>query len=139
VGNKFGLVLVLVFALAGCAPPQTEVTPLTAEAKAYVPHLNLSGVQMKSTESYLKQSITEIEGNIQNQGDRALVSVEIMCVFYDAYGQVVLRERVPIVKRSGGPLKAGDTRAFRLPFDDIPSSWNNQMPNLVIASITFAR
>jgi hypothetical protein len=61
-----------------------------------------------------------------------------MCVFYDAYGQVVLRERVPIVKRSGGPLKAGDTRAFRLPFDDIPSSWNNQMPNLVIASITFA-
>jgi hypothetical protein len=80
VGNKFGLVLVLVFALAGCAPPQTEVTPLTAEAKAYVPHLNLSGVQMKSTESYLKQSITEIEGNIQNQGDRALVS-ERSCAF----------------------------------------------------------
>jgi hypothetical protein len=139
VGNKFGLVFSLAFALVGCAPPQTGVTPLTAEAKAYVQHLNLSGVQMKSTESYLKQSITEIEGNIQNQGDRALESVEIMCVFYDASGQVVLRERVPIVKRSGGPLKPGDTRAFRLPFDDIPSSWNNQMPSLVIASIAFAR
>lgn len=138
-GNRFGLVIVLAFALAGCAPPQTEVTPLTAEAKAYVQHLNLSGVQMKSTESYLKQSITEIEGSIENQGDRALESVEIMCVFYDAYGQVVLRERVPIVKRSGDPLKPGGARAFRLPFDDIPSSWNNQMPSLVIASIMFAR
>jgi hypothetical protein len=139
VANKFGLVLVMVFALSGCAPPQTGVAPLTPEAKAYVRYLNLSGVQMKSTESYLKQSITEIEGNIENQGDRALVSVEIMCVFYDAYGQVVLRERVPIVKRSGGPLKPGGARAFRLPFDDIPSSWNNQMPSLVIASIMFAR
>jgi hypothetical protein len=138
VGNKFGLVIALAFVLAGCAPPQTEVTPLTPEAKAYVRYLNLSGVQMKSTESYLKQNITEIEGSIQNQGDRALVSVEIMCVFYDAYGQVTLRERVPIVKRSGGPLKPGGTRSFRLPFDDIPPSWNNQMPSLVIASIIFA-
>jgi hypothetical protein len=28
-------------------------------------------------------------------------------------------------------------RPFRLPFDDIPASWNNQMPQLVIARIGF--
>jgi hypothetical protein len=139
VGNKKSTwIPALVFALAGCTPPQQGVAPLTPEAKAYVQHLDLSDVQMKSTESYLKQTVTEIEGNIQNKGNRALHSVEIVCVFDDAYGQVVLRERVPIVKRSGAPLKPGETRAFRLPFDDIPSSWNNQMPRLVIAAITFA-
>lgn len=122
-------------ALAACKPRQQgDVTPLTPEAKAYVQHLNLSDVEMKSTETYLKQVITEIEGKITNQGDRPLRSVEIVCVFYDAYSQVTLRERVAIVKSA---LKPGQTRAFRLPFDNIPASWNSQMPNLVIAAITF--
>jgi hypothetical protein len=138
VGNKSTSILVLALALAGCTPREPGVTPLTPEAKEYVRRLDLSDVRMKATETYLKQTITEIEGNIQNQGNRALQSVEIVCVFYDAYGQVVLRERVPIVKRSGGALKPGQTRAFRLPFDNIPASWNNQMPKLVIAAITFA-
>lgn len=137
-GNKSTSILVLALALAGCTPREPGVTPLTPEAKEYVRRLDLSDVRMKATETYLKQTITEIEGNIQNQGNRALQSVEIVCVFYDAYGQVVLRERVPIVKRSGGALKPGQTRAFRLPFDNIPASWNNQMPKLVIAAITFA-
>ena len=35
-------------------------------------------------------------------------------------------------------LKPGETRTFRLPFDDIPGGWNNQMPQLVIARIEFA-
>ena len=48
---------------------------------------------MKAHESYLKQSVVEIVGNIQNVGDRVVKTVEIRCVFYDAYGQVVLRER----------------------------------------------
>jgi hypothetical protein len=137
VGNKYTSILVLVLALVGCTPPQPSVTPLTPEAAEYVHHLDLSDVRMKAAETYLKQTLTEIEGNIQNQGNRALHSVEIVCVFYDDYGQVVLRERVPIVKRSGAALRPGDIRAFRLPFENIPASWNNQMPKLVIAAITF--
>jgi hypothetical protein len=35
-------------------------------------------------------------------------------------------------------LKPGESRDFRLPFDDIPGSWNNQMPQLVIARIEFS-
>jgi hypothetical protein len=145
VGTKSRIVLVLALA-AVCAtviwflhtPPPRDVAALTPEAKAYVKYLDLSDVQMKATETYLKQTVTEIEGTIQNKGDRPLHSVEIVCVFYDPYGQIVLRERVAIVKPSAAPLKPGETRAFRLPFDNIPESWNNQMPSLVIAAITFA-
>jgi hypothetical protein len=128
------------FALTGllaaiaCAPGKPSERPLTAEGKAYVRNLQLSGVSMKATESYAKQTLTEIEGKIENTGNRTVSSAEVYCVFYDAYGQVVIRERVPIVKTE---LKPGETRSFRLPFDDIPSGWNNQMPQLVIASIVF--
>ncbi len=110
-------------------------TPLAADAKEYVRNLQLSDVSMKATESYVGQMVTEIEGKITNSGARAVNQADVYCVFYNAYGEVILRERVPIVK---GSLKPGETRNFRLPFDDIPASWNNQMPQLVIARIEFS-
>jgi hypothetical protein len=116
------------------APP-----PLTEEARGYVhdQKLKLSEVEMKAQESYLKQSVVEITGKIANAGERTLKTVELNCVFYDAYGQLVLRERVPIVSAKIGNLAPGETKAFRLPFDNIPASWNQAMPGLVIAGITF--
>ncbi len=120
------------------AKRQTSTGPsLTPEAKAYVRNLSLSGVEMKATESYLKQAVVEITGKISNNGPRALRSVEINCVFYDPYGQVVLRQRVAIVRSRTGGLKPGETKSFRLPFDELPESWNQGMPQLVIASIVF--
>ena len=109
--------------------------PLTPEAKAYVRNLKLTEVSLKATESYVGQTVTEIEGKITNAADRSVKHVDVYCIFYNAYGEVVIRERVAIVSI---PLKPGETRAFRLPFDDIPEGWNNQMPQLVIAHIDFS-
>ena len=138
------LVLALAAGLAGflyldraAKQPPPPPPPLTVEARAYVRYLKLSDVQMKAHESYLKQSVVEITGNIENAGGRKLDLVEITCVFYDAYGQVVLRERVPIVSKRTGGVAPGETKAFRLPFDSIPESWNQMMPQLVIARIDF--
>ena len=111
--------------------------PLTPEAKAYVKNLQLSDVEIKANKSYLNQMVVEINGKVTNTGDRTLDTVEIYCVFYDSYGQLVLRSRVPIVKAAGGGLKRGETKAFRLPFDEIPESWNQGMPQLVIAGVKF--
>jgi hypothetical protein len=112
--------------------------PLTPEAKGYVRSLQLSDVTMKASESYFKQVVVEIEGKIANAGDRNLTEVDIYCIFYDSYGQVVLRKRVPIVSQRMGLLKPSDARSFRLPFDEIPESWNHAMPQLVIAGIKFS-
>lgn len=115
--------------------PASSLPPMRPEDKAYVHNLQLSDVTMKATESYVKQTVTEIEGKITNTGNRAVKQADLYCVFYNVYGEVVIRERVPIIK---SVLKPGETRSFRLPFDDIPASWNNQMPQLVIARIEFA-
>jgi hypothetical protein len=117
------------------APP--AVAPLTPEARAYVRNLKLSDVDMKAHESYMGQSVTEITGNVGNVGDRFLKGVFINCVFYDPWGQLVLRERVPVVSQKMGGLKPGETKPFRLAFDNVPSSWNQALPQMVIAAIDF--
>jgi len=117
--------------------PPPPPAPLTAEAKAYVHNLQLMDVDMQKHESYMKQAVVEITGKIGNNGDRVLRVVEINCVFYDPYGQLVLRERVPIVSQKIGGLAPGEIKNFRLAFDDIPDSWNQALPQLVIAHIVF--
>src|ERR1019366_9846375 len=107
-------------------------------AKAYVRGLKLSNVDMQAHESYLKQSIVEITGNLGNTGDRVLRTVEINCVFYDPDGQVVLRDRVAIINPKTGALAPGETKPFRMAFDNVPEGWNQSMPQMVIAAIDFS-
>ena len=119
-------------------PAKNEPPPISAEAKEYVRSgsLGLSGVEMKATANYTGAAIVEITGNITNKGSRTLNRVELNCIFYNTMGQVALRERVPIVRRT---LKPGESANFRLPFEGLPDSWNKQMPQLVIANIIFGQ
>jgi len=119
-------------------PAVAPEIPLTPEARTYVQNLKLEDVNMKASETYVKQVLVEIEGKVTNAGDRNLDVVEIYCVFTDSYGQLVLRKRVPIVSHRMGGLKPGETKSFRLPFDDLPDSWNQAAPRLLIAGIKFS-
>ena len=117
-------------------PTQGEIQ-LTPEAKAYIANLKLGDVGMQAKLDYFSQKVVEIQGGITNGGDRGLDLVEVFCVFRDSRGQVLARERAPIVSKKMGGLKPGETKTFRLPFDAVPAGWNQQMPNLVIAGIDF--
>lgn len=117
------------------APPDVPI--LTKEAAAYLPNLQLADVDMQAAENYLNQTTTTITGKITNAGPRTLRLVEINCVFKDQIGQTVLRERVAIIGRKTGPVATGQTRPFELNFDNIPVSWNQVLPDLVISQIVF--
>jgi len=140
------IALVLVIGLAGflylnheAKKPEPPPPPLTGAAREYVHNgfLPLTGVDMQAHESYLKQQIVEITGKIGNTGDRVIDTVNIVCIFSDPSGQVIARRPVTIVKH-GARLAPGETRPFRLPFDDIPDTWNQVMPQIVIARIDFS-
>ena len=111
---------------------------LTTDAKAYVRNLQLSDVEMQANQSYFNQVVVEIGGKIANTGDRPIDQVDLYCIFRDSYGQLVLRKRIPIVSPKTGGLKPGESKPFRLPFDEIPDSWNHAMPSLVIAGMKFS-
>lgn len=114
-----------------------DVPVLTQEAAAYLPHLQLSDVDMKGAENYLGHTVMNITGKITNIGPRTLTLVEIQCVFRDYAGQVAARERVAIVGRRTGPVPTGETRAFELSFDNVHPAWNQALPDLVISQIHF--
>ena len=111
---------------------------LTEEAKAYLPQLELSDIGMKAEESFLQQTIVSIEGKLTNQGTRVLRAVDIHCVFREPYGQEIGRELVRIVGRRGNELPPGETRSFRLAFDNVSGEWNQVLPDLYIAQVVFA-
>lgn len=134
--------------------PPPGPPPLTGAARAYVKYLKFVAADgqtpespvMESHESYLKQSIVEITGNILNAGDRVLNSVEINWVFYEPgavmpdgrlYQEVIWRERTFVVTKKTGGLEPGKARPFRVAFDNVPETWNQVMPQPVIAAIEF--
>ena len=136
-----GIVLILAGAgfvyLRETASTGPTAMVLSPEARAYVKNLKLSEVGMKANESYMGGAVVEITGKITNNGPSELKQVDLYCVFYDTMNQVVLRAPVSIVRAKTGGLASGATRDFRLPFDSLPQSWNNDMPQLVIGQIVF--
>jgi hypothetical protein len=133
-----GLVTALLYLSGPVTKPENSGTA-APEARAYVGNLALSDVTMQASENFMKQRVVEIQGKITNNGPRALDSVDVYCLFYGADGREIYRERLPIVRARGTALNPHETRSFRLPFDNLPDGWNQAMPRLVIAQITFAK
>jgi hypothetical protein len=137
------LVLVAVVAaslyLRKPSPENTQNEQASPEARAYVSNLVLSGVTMKAAENFMQQQVVEIEGKITNNGPQPLESVDVYCLFRGVDGHELRRERVSIMRPKSAPVKPKETRPFRLAFDSLPDGWNQSMPTLVIAQITFAR
>ncbi len=129
----FGLSLLL----AACDKTKPSVAASASEAKAYIANLGLSDFEMKAAESFGGQQLVEITGKISNKGARGLQRVDLTCIFYDPFGQPILRETVPIVRADKGGLPAGETKPYRLPFDTIPANWNNRPPQMVMAGLVF--
>ena len=120
--------------------PRPKPAPvLSPEARAYIRagSLKLSDVGMGAKESFARQTVVEITGKITNDGDRPIKLVDITCIFRDPAGRVVLRDPASIVNAKMGGLLPGETKEFRLAFDTIPGSWNQALPELVIAQILF--
>lgn len=130
--------LAVIFVFRPARGPQENASASLAEAKTYVRNLELSDVSMHASESFMKQQLVEIEGKIANHGNRPLKSVDVFCLFYNPSNQEIHRERSAIVAAKSTPLGPGQSRTFRLPFDALPDGWNQAVPRMVIAGITFA-
>ena len=116
------------------APPVADPGGASAEAKAYLTNLELGDVKIQASENFMKQQVVEVVGKISNHGPRKLGVVEVYCLFAGMDGREIYRERIAIARN----LAPQETREFRLPFDSLPDSWNQAMPRLAIAKISFA-
>jgi hypothetical protein len=141
-GVGVGVAVILIAAGAYLSRPAASTVPAraSAEATAYLGNLQLSGVTMKAAENLMHQQVVYIDGKIANNGARPIERIDIFCIFSGVDGHEVHRERVPVVQASTmAPFGPKQVRAFELPFDNLPDSWNQAMPQLMIAQIRFSQ
>jgi hypothetical protein len=114
----------------------------------YAASLKVSDPKMSAAENFVGHTVTYIDGNIANTGDKIVTGVVVEVVFKDEIGQLAQREEVPLrVLRTSGPypeavdlnaapLAPGQTQPFRLTFDSISAQWNHAYPEIRVTDVT---
>ena len=135
-----GIALVVAFLLR--QPPKTVKPP-----SPYIAQLKLSNFKMSAAENFIGGTISYIDGDITNNGDKTVTRVIVQVNFEDSLGQLSQREELPlrIIRPNGAydepvdlnvvPLAPGQTAPFRLTFDSISAQWNHQYPDLAILDV----
>ncbi len=118
-----------------------------APADAYAASLPLSNVKMSESSSLSGAKQTYIDGDITNRGDKILTGVTVQVAFRDFTNQISQKEtmRLDLIRThtpytdtepvSAAPIGPGQTREFRLIFDHVTSSWNQQYPEVRVIAV----
>jgi len=113
-----------------------------ATPDAYASQLTLDHLQMSEAPNFAGGKITYIDGQITNKGAKTVTSVQVAVTFKNEIGEPpqrmpmplsLIRTREPYVDIepvSAEPLKPGESRDFRLIFDHVTATWNQQYPEI---------
>jgi hypothetical protein len=115
---------------------------------AYAANLKFSDMKTSAAQNFVGATVSYIDGIITNTGDRAVIHAVAQITFKDELGQTAQREELPIrVLRTGGPydeavdlnlspLAPGQSKPFRLTFENISTQWNHAYPELQITQVS---
>lgn len=114
----------------------------------YSKNVVLGHVQVSQASNFAGDQLTYVDGTIANRGNRTLTSMTLQASFPSETGNApqilqapvsLIRSRDPYVDTqpiSAAPLAAGQTKDFRLVFDNVSPMWNQTPPALRIVEIT---
>lgn len=134
--------LVLLVALLLRQPPRSA-----PKVPPYAAKLKISDLKMSQSQNFVGASVTYIDGNLSNAGDKVVTHAIMRVIFRDSYGQVAQIEDVPIkllqisgpypdtVDLTVSPLAAGENKPFRLIFEHVSEQWNQAYPDLQITAL----
>ena len=123
--------------------------PNGAEPSPYAQNLQLSAIKLSAAENYMGGSVTYLDFNITNTGDRALLGAAVNAQFKNALGQVVQKETVPLhvlvenqlagypdlVDMSRAPILPAQTRTVRITIEHISSDWDQTAPTMELVNL----
>jgi hypothetical protein len=123
-------------------PPNT-VLPLDA----YAANLAITGIEMADTDTFGGGRLIYVDGHITNNGARTVKGITVQTVFANDLKYppqvktgplMLIRTRDPEVDTepvSAEPLKPGDSREFRLIFEDVYTDWNQTYPDVRVVVV----
>ncbi|MFZ0663472.1 MAG: DUF2393 family protein [Acidobacteriaceae bacterium] len=121
---------------AGLAPPA-----------AYAKNLAITNIRMSESSTLSGAKQTYIDGDIANNGPETLAGITVQVAFRDFTGQIGQKSTMPMAlirthepyidvePVSVAPIAPGQTREFRLIFDHVTDSWNQQYPEIRVIAI----
>jgi hypothetical protein len=114
----------------------------SATPDAYASQLAISNLQMSEAANFAGGKVTYVDGTIANKGNKIVSGVTVVVTFHNDIGEppqiapmplTLIRTREPYVDiepLSAEPLKPGDSHDFRLIFDHVSPTWNQQFPTI---------
>jgi hypothetical protein len=133
------VVLVGVLVMLGRRGPVAQPNTLQP-VDAYADNLQVSDVQMSESTSLSGGKSTYIDGHIANKGNKTVTGITVQVLFANDTGMApqietvplsLIRTREPYVDTepvSAAPLAPGGEADFRMIFESIQDSWNQQTP-----------
>ena len=121
---------------AGLAPPDPYATSLP-----------ISNIQMSEASSVAGGKATYVDGLIANHGNQTVSGITVQVAFRDFTGQLAQKETLPLnlirthqpyidtQPVSAAPIAPGETREFRLIFDHVADSWNQNYPEIRVIEV----
>jgi len=115
---------------------------------AYAANLKFSDMKTSAAQNFVGATVSYVDGIITNTGDKAVIHAVAQITFKDELGQTAQREELPIrVLRTAGPydeavdlnlspLAPGQSKPFRLTFENISAQWNHAYPELQITQVS---
>jgi hypothetical protein len=117
------------------------------EASPYATNLKFSDLKASAAQNFAGATVSYLDGQITNAGNQTVIHAVVQVTFKDDMGQTAQKEELPIhVLRIGGPydeavdlnmspLLPGQTKPFRLTFEDISAQWNHAYPDMQVTQV----
>ena len=115
---------------------------------AYAVNLKFSDLKASGAQNFVGATVSYLDGTITNAGDKTVIHAVVQITFKDDMGQKAQREEMPIrVLRTGGPydeavdfnmspLAPGESKPFRLTFENISAQWNHAYPEMQVTQVS---
>ena len=141
------VLLVLAALLIMGRHPSAASTGAVLPLDGYASSLPVSGVTMSESTSLSGGKSTFLDGHIRNGGAKVVTGATVQVLFandestppqIETLPLTLIRTREPYVDTqpvSVAPLPPGDEREFRLIFENIRPSWNQQTPEIRVVNV----
>jgi hypothetical protein len=126
-----------------------QKAPAGSEPNPYAEKLRISDIKLSAAENYMGGTLTYLDFNITNSGDRALVGADVNAQFKNSLGEIVQKETIPLhvlvenqlagypdlIDLSRAPIGLGQTKTVRITLEHISGDWDRNYPQLELVNL----
>lgn len=139
-------VIIVVAVIVVVSRHKRETAP---QPNPYAVSLQLTNPKMSAAENYVGGTVTYLDVNITNTGDKALVGAAMKLVFRNSLNEVVQNETLPLhvlienqlagypdlVDLGRSPIAPGQTKTVRMTLEHISADWNQNYPEMQLTDL----